>query len=105
MTTASLPPTLTCLPPPTLALPSRDCVGGQWVRRCCAKSRTLGKLRQQPGLEQGICFPVGCTQLGHPYLPHPRCLGLCPRGIILWFPTGAFTLCLLHQTELPESRR
>lgn len=63
-----------CLPPPTLTLPSRDCVGGQWVRRCCAKSRTLGKLRQQPRLEQGICFPVGCTQQGHPSLPLPPML-------------------------------
>lgn len=60
-------------PPPTLALPSRDCVGGQWVRRCCARSRTLGKLRQQPGLEQGICFPAGCTEQGSP-VPSPRAL-------------------------------
>lgn len=58
-----LPPTPTASPPPDLALPSRDCVGGQWVRRCCARSRTLGKLRQHPGLEQGICFPEGCTEV------------------------------------------
>lgn len=46
------------------SLPSRDCVGGQWVRRCCARSRMLGKLRQQPGLEQGICFPGSGRRLG-----------------------------------------
>lgn len=47
------------------SLPSSDCVGGQWVRRCCARSRTLGKLREQPGLEQGICFPGGGRRLGN----------------------------------------
>lgn len=59
-----LPSTPTASPPPALALPSRDCVGGQWVRRCCARSRTLGKLRQHPGLEQGICFPGCWRRLG-----------------------------------------
>lgn len=96
-----LPPTLICHPHPTLALPSRDCVGGQWVRRCCARSRMLGKLRQQPGLEQGICFPVGCTQPGHLSLPHPRCPGLSTRKAYTWLelPYGFLPgplFCLLH---------
>lgn len=43
--------------PGSQPLPSKDCVGGQWVRRCWASSRTLGKLRQQLGLEQVMCFP------------------------------------------------
>lgn len=79
---ACLPPQ-TASAPPTLALPSRDCVGGQWVRRCCARSRTLGKLRQQPGLEQGICFPAGCTERGvSPTLPPSTLSRVLPqRGI------------------------
>lgn len=95
-----------------LALPSRDCVGGQWSRMC-ARSRTLGKLRQQPGLEHGICFTEGHWETGEVTIPSSstpsrRCLrrGIYGAATTLQLLTmvsyWGLYLCLPHQEVAAE---